>query len=981
MLKDNATDPKKNFVPRSLPWLLGALMFVVYYFTLNRWVNLQNLGHAANLSGWIWQPQLYCPLQFLFTYPIRWLSPAHIPLALNLFSALCGAATLGLLARSVALLPHDRTEAERQREKSDFSFLTGWPAWFPPVVAVLFAGFQLAFWQHATSYSGETFQLLIFAIVIWQLLEYRLDENELRLLACALIYGAGLTDNWAHVAFFPMFLGAIIWLKGLEFFNLQFLVRMAFAGLGGMLFFLLLPLMAKANGHVHLSLWEALRPVLQMDWHVVKAITDGNARHSLMLISVSTLIPVLAIALRWSSSFGDKSQMGVALAGYMFHVGYVVVFGVCVWIMFDPPFSPRYLAMGSPALTLYYLAALAIGYYCGYFLLVFGRPAVPTRRNPRPQAALPDNLQWLCPVMVVGTLAMSAFMLGTLIYKNTPIIRSFNDSTLLKYAQAVTQNLPREGAILLCDSDDPNQIQPRRAFLIQAMLAREGRSKDFLVADTQSLNWPPYHRFLNAKFPQKWPLLVDKKNNNALNQIGLLAMLTQLAKSNTLCYLNPSFGYYFEQFYQEPHGMVYRMQTLPTNNLTPPVADKNLIAQNESFWAQALPALQPAVHQAWNPPDPNAAPTNALDWVLMHLHAQTEPNPNALFVGLYCSRSLNFWGVQLQRAGEVDRALASFNSSLQFNPENVAADINRDFNANLRNHSTAMVDISGITADRFGRYRTWNEVVNANGPFDETSFSFYEGIILSQGGLMRQAIGAFTRVRQLSPNHLPTRLWLGQLYLFNRLPDVALEALHDPLTQPKVFGLTANNSTELNVLAAAAHFQKEEVARGIAIMEQEMDRHPDNEALLTAATQAYFIRGLYTNALQAIDRKLVQTPDNPQWLFGKGYAYIQMKAYPQAVTTLTRVLEISTNDPTARFNRALAYLQNDQLNEARADYRQLQTAYTNSFQVAYGLAEIAWRQRVTNEAISNYKLFLANAPTNAAEFKIARERLTQLQGK
>ena len=151
--------------------------------------------------------------------------------------AICAAVTLGLLARSVALLPHDRTELERQREKSDFSFLTGWQAWFPPVVAVLFAGFQLSFWQHATSYSGETFQLLVFAIIVWLLLEHRLDEQEWRLVVAALIYGAGLTDNWALVAFFPLFITALVWLRGVEFFNLQFLVRIALAGLAGMLFF------------------------------------------------------------------------------------------------------------------------------------------------------------------------------------------------------------------------------------------------------------------------------------------------------------------------------------------------------------------------------------------------------------------------------------------------------------------------------------------------------------------------------------------------------------------------------------------------------------------------------------------------------------------------------------------------------------------------------------------------------------------------
>ena len=93
MANETQKDPRKNFAPRFLPWLLGAAMFAVFGLTLNRWINLANLGQVANLSGYVWQPQLYSPLMWLATYPVRWLAPAHIPLALNIFSALCGALT------------------------------------------------------------------------------------------------------------------------------------------------------------------------------------------------------------------------------------------------------------------------------------------------------------------------------------------------------------------------------------------------------------------------------------------------------------------------------------------------------------------------------------------------------------------------------------------------------------------------------------------------------------------------------------------------------------------------------------------------------------------------------------------------------------------------------------------------------------------------------------------------------------------------
>ncbi|HSY10356.1 MAG TPA: hypothetical protein VK840_05520, partial [Candidatus Dormibacteraeota bacterium] len=67
------------------------------------------------------------------------------------------------------------------------------------------------------------------------------------------------------------------------------------------------------------------------------------------------------------------------------------------------------------------------------------------------------------------------------------------------------------------------------------------------------------------------------------------------------------------------------------------------------------------------------------------------------------------------------------------------------------------------------------------------------------------------------------------------------------------------------------------------------------------------------------------------------------------------------------------------LDAARADYETLRQSFTNSFQVAYGLGEIAWRKHDTNEAIKNYEIFLANVNTNAAEAKTILERLHELK--
>jgi len=963
-----------------MPWLLALAMLVVYGFTLNHWVTLANLVPVSKVSGFFWQPEFYNPLLFLFTAPFRWLPPAKIPIALNIFSAVCGAATLGLLARCVALLPHDRTEMERTRERNDFAFLTGGSAWFPPVLAVALFGLEFGFWQNATSFTGESLDLLVFAVIIWLLLEYRLDERLGRLYLAAVIYGIGLTENWALVGFIPVFVTTILWLRGMEFFNVRFLLRMALCGLAGMLFFLLLPIAGKFSGNFYPGFWEMLKPALRMDWQVVKAIGSGEVRHNLIIMSVTTFLPVLVMAIRWSANFGDNSRLGTALANYMFHLIHAVIFGVCVWVMFDPPFSPGQLSLGSPALTMYFLSALGVGYYCGYYLLVFGKKAVPNRRNPNPMPALPGPFNVFSPVIYWATYVAAAVVIGTIIYKNLPLIRDLNDNTLLKYAQLTEQSLPPGGGILLSDTEGISSSQQTRTLLMQSALTRSGRAKDFLVVDTQSLNWAPYLRYLHKKSPQKWPQLVGDKDMGGIAPLGILSTLNMLSKSNTICYLNPSFGYYFELFYQEPHGLTYQLKPLPEATLIPPPLSTNLVSENQNFWNGFAQTELPRIQKVMAPVDTSRA-LNFGDWLLMHLHGQADYNPNVQLVANFYSRSLDYWGVELQRAGRLPAAAECFTNAQNINPDNIVAAINLEFDRSLQAGAATVIDPNRATADQFGKYRNWNAVMNANGPFDEPSFVFVNAALLAQGGYMRQAIAPFDRVRQLAPDNLPIRLWLAQLYLFNRLPDPALEALHDPLNHPFRFGLNESNSTELNVLAAAGYFQKNDLPHGIELLELEVSRHPADNTLLTSAAQAFFMRGLYTNALRVIERRLAQTPDDPQWLFGQGYADLQLGKYDKAITSFTRVINIATNDPTARFNRALAYLQSDQLDRARADYAALQNTYTNSYQVAFGLAEVAWRQHHTNDAVDNYKIYLANAPTNSAEVKTVRERLDQLQKK
>jgi tetratricopeptide (TPR) repeat protein len=965
MITDVQTDPRRGFVPRLLPWLLAAVALVAYLLTLNNWVSLLNLTAVARTSGWMWQPEIFNPVSFVVTYPFRWLPAAQIAPGLNLFSAVCAALTLGLLARSVAVLPHDRTDAQRRREQSPFSILTIRNAWLPPVFAVAVCGLQLTFWEYATNYTGEMFDLFLFAFVIWSLLEYRLDEHEGRLFLAALVYSAAMTSDWAMVCYFPAFLTALIWIRGLSFFNLRFLGRMMLCGLAGMLFYLLLPLAAVVSVKLPITFWQMLHLNLSSQFSVVGAFFDnGDVRKTLGLMSLSSLAPLLMLSIRWHSSFGDTSQMGRALASLMFHFAHAVFLLVCIWVAFDPPFSPREKGFG---LTLYYLSALCVGYYSGYFLLVFRRE-LGTRFQMRGAPTF-IFLNFLA-VTVVWLLFISA--VAGLVYKNASLIRAANNDLLRHYASLTADRLPRSGGVLLSDDS-------RYLYLTEAALTHDGRAKDFVYLDTQSLVLPVYHHLLHEKYPKIWPDTFKATDTNLVGQQQLLVLLATLARTNELYYLHPSFGYYFEQFYLEPHGLVYRLKTLPSDTLLPLLPDNNEIDENEAFWAAAeLQTFKPIERALVAPPPIESRPWG--ERMLALLHVPPEQNLNAIAAGSLYSRSLDYWSVQLQRAGNLAIAAGHFEMAQKLNPENAVARINLQFNHSLQTGETVPVDLAKTILDQFGRYNSWSQILDIGGAFDEPSFCFANGLVWVRNGFYRQALALFTRVCQLEPDNLPAHLWLAQLYSFNRLPDRSLKVVQDIRRQPGKFLLDATNQIQLSLIEVAAYFQKEDLTHGTQLLQAVISRNPTNNALLVTATQFFVAKGLYTNALAVIDSRLRDLPDDPDWLVSKSYVYLQLKDYHRAVPVLNQILSQQADNSTALFNRAIAYLSMGKLDEALADYEKLNRTFTNSYRINYGLGEIAWRKQETNDAIKYYKLYLASANTNTAEATNIMERLRQLEG-
>ncbi|MDB6021381.1 MAG: Tetratricopeptide repeat protein, partial [Pedosphaera sp.] len=202
---------RKRFVTAILPWLIGGGGLLGYLVSLNHWISLRSLDAVDEVSGPVWQPAMTQPLSWSVLSPFRLLPEAAIPLALNLFAAACSATILMWLARTVALLPYNRTGEERARG-GRIAAPPNISAWASPVLATLACGLQLTFWEQATAFSGEAIDLLLLAYVIRSLFEFRRDGNERWLMNTAWLYGLGMANNWGFIGFFPVYLAAAVWL-------------------------------------------------------------------------------------------------------------------------------------------------------------------------------------------------------------------------------------------------------------------------------------------------------------------------------------------------------------------------------------------------------------------------------------------------------------------------------------------------------------------------------------------------------------------------------------------------------------------------------------------------------------------------------------------------------------------------------------------------------------------------------------------------
>ncbi len=936
--------PQLGFVQRRLPWLIAAGALLVYGLTLPRWITFLGLGPLARAAGWDWHPALHAPLQFLLTYPIRWLPAGWQVAGLNLFAAVCGTLTLALLARSVALLPHDRTRDQRQTEQSDHALLSIRTAWLPPLLAALVCGLQMTFWENAVVWTGEALDLLLFAYVIRCLLEFRIDSRDSWLTRLALVYGLAMTNNFSMIAFLPALGIALIWIKGLSVFTFRFCSRMALCVLAGLSLYLLLPILHGSSGWLETGFGQLLRLNLGFQKNAI----FGFRRVVVLMLSFTSLMPVLFMGIKWPATFGDISAAGNALTNLMTHVIHGVFLLACLYVAFDPGYSPRKLGYPYPFLPFYYLGALSIGYFSAYFLLVFGNFRLKVWQRP---SVLRKGLNWA--VLSLVWAAAVAVPVG-LAYQNLPQLRANQGRDLLQYANLTASSLPAQETVVLSD-------EPLLLYALSATLQQSGSRGNKILVETAALPSSIYHRYLARRYPGRWPQPSQSwKATEPADAAALGQVLAKFEQSVGVHYLQPSFGYHFERMYLQPRNLVYQLKSYEPNTLaSPPLAEAELNA-NIQFWQRMKTQDLKPLLQSLKP-----------------VKGKRPENYNAL-VGNYYSRAVNYLGVELQKNGDLQRAGELFGLALEFNADNPSALINQEYNRKLPAHPEVLKRSEEVEK-LLGRYfGSWDLLLGRNGPVDEPAMRNDLAQILVQGRNYRQAAQQLLRVSTLTPTNLDARIGVADMCNRAGLPDLALAYAAEARASQK--RLHTADREALIQIEGWAHAYRNDLPAAERILREAQAKNPLDEAPYSTLAEIYLRLKRIPDAMGVLEQQLKTQPENSGALNNYARMKILNNEFGVAVKLLDHALSLDPKNSLILLNRAICNLKSGHIDDAQRDYQSLETTLPKvPYVVYYGLFEVAFQKKTPKAALKYGQLYLKTAPAGSPESKNVQERIKKVK--
>lgn len=938
------TNQPHRFATRVLPWVLAAAFFALYLVTLNRWVSANSLGLIAQVAGWDGQVPYQAPLVWLITRPLLLLGEQHLPLATNALSALLAAGSVGLLARCVAIFPADRTHSQRIRGQLDGLPLDVPLNWVPPVLAAGLLGFQLTFWEHATVMTGEMVNLFLFALAARLLLQYQLDERDWRLQQFAFVVGLGCANDWAMVAYLPLFGLALAWTVGWELLNARRLVTLMVSFGFGLLLYLLMPIVAAGAPGMPGSFGGRFVELLKYQ----KNILLGVPRSRPLLLALILLLPAIFVAIRWRS--GGTSGTDQKLKAFFLVLLRLLWLGAGIYVAFDPVISPRMLVTTNPQaamlplLTFSWVGALAVGVSVGWFILVGTvAPEKKWERHSSGSSVLAKLAAGLCVLAAVGVPAL-------LVWRNFPKVGIQNGPTLSQLADDMRRSLPDKPAFVLTD-DAPLSM------ILQAALRRDAAAPKHLLLQTRSIPLSEYRQQLASRHEREFPELAAFAKTET-NIAGIfLGMLYGMATNGRAFYLHPPAfdprtSFLLETLRVRPQGLIYAIEPYALGEISPPpltMAQADRVVSDWNGRATFLPAIA------------KGAATKVL---------------TAEIAARIYSRAANGNGVELQRAGRLVDAGKLFALAGELVPDNAAAEVNAAVNASLQARKPIPSDVQKpLTAHPLA-------VVEQYGPVDEPIFLSKLAMALAEGPapLARAAAVASSRALELAPENVMAAEAFARAALAAGEPILATGAIARVRQLANKSGAQSGILAGIELLQARLALVDGDRLAAEKTLVEAWKRFPDDAPLIEGIADFYSAELMPTNALLYVDHYLRHHKDDDTILARRGGLLVEAGRAAEAIKVLDDVIGRRAIHFEARISRGMAQLQLEKPAAARLDFEYVLQENPNFARALLGLGRACLAEKNLGDAQRHFQKVIELTPPRSLYHKLAQAQLAKLPG-
>ncbi len=300
--------------------------------------------------------------------------------ALNLLSAICGAAAIGLLYRVFSSFSHTRTHDELIRFRGQ-----PWLAQFVALGAALLVAFSQTFWRASITAGTHTLNALFIVLVTHWLLRYRETRKKRYFMLYGIVYAVGIVNFPTMLLLLPVFLVlSILWCRdayadwitlGITIFIAAVLFAIAlFSGparfASGLPAYFLRPMPVTRPMFDYVKwYWSQVRPALPLG-----GLAGGLSW--LVWLLLPTVPPVAYLAFSKAQRRGEMGRGSTITDGIFRVLAFLyTVFGVMV--LLDLLLGPYPMGHQMGFVVVYMLVGGWVCYMLGYWAVLFtGRPSL-----------------------------------------------------------------------------------------------------------------------------------------------------------------------------------------------------------------------------------------------------------------------------------------------------------------------------------------------------------------------------------------------------------------------------------------------------------------------------------------------------------------------------------------------------------------------------------------------------------------------------